>query len=128
MNVFKFRVWDTLEKKYFYSDNLFAQSHVLITMNGKAINLQNGSGGNELIPQQWTGLKDKNGNDIYQGDIIQYIERLDEHGDSQVLTGEIMYDNKYGAWSVGQNNNVWNLFSDYGIYNLEVIGNIFKNT
>ena len=35
-------------------------------------NLQNGSGGDDYIVQQFTGVKDINGIDIYEGDKLHY--------------------------------------------------------
>jgi hypothetical protein len=114
----KFRAWDTLAKKFTYPDKGY-QGHYVLDLNGKFQNLQNGSGGDEYVVQQWTGLKDYESNDIYEGDIVRYE-----------LDGTVY------TQTVGWGNNGWEM-EDTRLYstplitnlpNFEVVGNIFENS
>ena len=114
----KFRAWDTLAKKFTYPDKGY-QGHYVLTLNGQFQNLQNGSGGDEYVVQQWTGLNDYESNDIYEGDIVRYE-----------LDGTVY------TQTVGWGNNGWEMI-DTRLYstplitnlpNFEVIGNIFEHS
>jgi uncharacterized phage protein (TIGR01671 family) len=114
----KFRAWDKLAKRFIYPDKGY-QGHYVLTLNGQFQNLQNGSGGDEYVVQQYTGLNDYESNNIYEGDIVRYE-----------LDG-IVY-----TQTVGWGNNGWEMI-DTRLYstplitnlpNFEVIGNVFEHS
>ena len=68
-NRLKFRAWDKLAKQFTYPDKGY-QGHYVLDLNGRFHNLQNGSGGDEYVVQQWTGFVDAKGKDVYEGDFL----------------------------------------------------------
>lgn len=66
-----FRVYDKEEGRYRQLDGL--HDTMMIDRDGKAsyYNLQNGSGGDEYIIEQFTGMRDEGGKRIFEGDILE---------------------------------------------------------
>ncbi len=83
----KFRVWDKLSERYILPDKKTYQGHFCISLNGEFWNMHNGSGGDEYVVQMGTGVKDSNGKEIYDGDIVKLLI----NGNSETFTGFIGY-------------------------------------
>lgn len=71
MRPIKFRAWDNEDKKYFTPASRIIAMTISITLNGEIIGHPNIGEMNERFElEQFTGLTDKNGVEIYEGDII----------------------------------------------------------
>ncbi len=122
MREIKFRAWDKENKEMLevqeldYEDSYNGQPMVRTTMYNDYFDTE------DMILMQYTGLKDKNGKEIYEGDIV---ELKAENGCCNML-GKIIYDNYDLAFELideeGNQEALW-----YAEQELEVIGNIYDN-
>lgn len=82
------------------------------------------------IVEQYTGLKDKNGREIYEGDIVRatYFEahyRALKVGKKRKITGKIIYGS--ACFFIESISDETPLLQVGGSENIEVIGNIHEN-
>ena len=111
--------------------------HLIVREDFSDWNMPRGLKSVEVLPEtvgQCTGLKDKNGNYIYEGDVVRYAEYEieDEDVEPDWEYGEIIWGDKYSYPAFDFKNG--NLFDCNGlsyIFNegwvIEVIGNIYDN-
>ena len=74
--------------------------------------------------QQFTGLTDSRGIDIYEGDLLRFAYT----DDSKVFTGEVQYSEKFACFIVVVGN-AFETFSDLADYasSFKIVGNIIQN-
>ena len=70
------------------------------------------------IISEYTGLKDKSGKDIYEGDILNFNNQTD---------GKVIFNRSRWEFVFGNEKSSYLSFSHYDSKSFEVIGNIFEN-
>lgn len=124
MRELKFRAWDTNRKKMVDMDYFECHKFGFRLLRQKPTDPDaiDWSDGFEIM--QFTGLKDKNGKEIYEGDIVRVVAASVA---SLASIQRVMWQEFRGCWAVGgdlYNNDLWKYVQNGGT--CEVIGNIFK--
>lgn len=123
MRDIKFRIWDGAKNEWLASSSKDALPYYGFALVGEVMTVQSPpiwslDEGN--IVEQFTGLKDINGAEIFEGDIVKYGDNV----------GEVFYDSECACFNVsgfynGSQDYPTMAFNEHAV--MEVIGNIHEN-
>lgn len=113
---FKFRVWDKISKK-------MATPHAIIEESPAFFTLEHGyiiPKPDDIVLMQCSGLKDKTGKLIYEGDIVNY-----ESAETNLLSVIIEWQSYEAAFWLKDKNGICSSICDCADF--ELLGNIYQN-
>jgi uncharacterized phage protein (TIGR01671 family) len=136
----KFRVWDKENKKMYYAEDYQQDVPNMVDFQGRVY--ETGTTGrlcdcgcwgeyinlvepdDRCILMQYTGIKDCNDKEVYEGDIVHVTDSF--YGDDKVYKGVVKFAGGY-YWIEGRGIRSsplgWIISSD----DIEVVGNVFEN-
>ena len=129
-----FRGKTTLDNEWVIGAGVYkSEGHTWIITDDVTKTENRGTGSDAINPEtigQYTGLTDKNGKKIFEGDIGRYkqTDGAKENGKPIICTGVVVYNEKTASFAVESKDEKGRKYFDYfPIKDFEVIGNIHDN-
>ena len=127
MKILKFRAWDDLLKRYLYDYEYYIDSDGSVVSGIVGVDCIEAFMNDDFaVLEQFTGLKDKKGKEIYEGDIIQVHTLVD---DEVTNLYRVYWDRQFLTYGLkclrgnAINDELWQLNNS-----VEVIGNIHEKS
>lgn len=116
----KFRAWDR-DTKYMLYNDIYPKTKRDWDLCEQSLDVMLGVIELDYDLMQCVGLKDKNGKEIYEGDILGILRV----GNQVDIIGKIIFDTDLLSFTVEKVNGGWDYLTHFS--SLEVIGNIYEN-
>lgn len=124
----KFRAWDKQRQKMFANDELIIWNGNVYLDESKGLPCRNLKGWSidDKYLMQSTGLRDKNGKEIFEGDIVQFEDCYTETDFLYVNTGIVEWSQ--GSFTITNRDSVeMGDLLDGEFLDVTIIGNVYEN-
>ena len=127
---FRFRAWDVEQQKMVFPITATRGNETLVGLQGMGVDTD------EIITMQCTGLKDSEGNLIWEGDVFRhtYNDLVDGKGNAMSFLYSVIWNSYKACFALKQlyTGNEMEIIMDYKdlsgrTESVKVIGNIYEN-